>query len=589
MKRNTSQPLLPLKREKRDHTAYEVYPSFHLSDGSVQSGYETLAGQLAPKKKVILDGYIGVDWDEVITSLKRLLEKKGLRVATFNIKDFLKPEDEILNLVSPFLGGDDPIFGCRTDLKLLDYFKKEELYNLELYQSVDLNIIYGTGAALTHIDGFLVYFDVPKNELQYRMRAQAINNLGFSLPKDAKQMYKHFYFVDWIVLNREKKRLLPQMDIVVDQQRPKEPTWIRGETLRKGFNRMSKSYFRVRPWFETGIWGGQWMKDRFQDLNQNVPNYAWSFEMIVPENGLIFESDRTLLEVSFDMLMYQEKENVLGRAVKRFGDEFPIRFDFLDTFKGGNLSVQCHPSPDYIKQEFGENFTQDETYYILDAEDGAQVYLGFQESVDKHEFKQALEYSYNTKETLEVERFVQKFPSKKHDLFLIPHGTVHCSGTNNLVLEISATPYIFTFKMYDWQRMDLDGNPRPLNIERAMKNLNFERKGPEVSKSLISKPIVVDSGSDWKKIHLPTHPLHFYDIYRYDFETKANLITNSQCHILMLVEGEALELKVGNLPPQKFHFAETFAVPAVAESYTLINRGSKKAKVIVSFVKDDAC
>ncbi len=589
MKRNTSQHLIPLKKEKRDYTAYEVYPSFHLSDGSIQSGYETLAEQLALKKKVILDGYIGVDWDEVLGSLKDLLVKKGLRVATFNIKDFLKSEDEILSLVCPFLGGDDPIFGYRTGLELLDYFKKEELHNLELDQNADLNIIYGIGASLTHIDGFLVYFDVPKNELQYRMRAQSITNLGFSLPKDAKQMYKHFYFVDWVVLNREKKRLLPQMDIVVDQQRPKEPTWIRGETLRKGLNQMSKSYFRVRPWFEPGIWGGQWMKDRFQDLNQNVPNYAWSFEMIVPENGLLFESDETLLEVSFDMLMYQEKENILGRAVKTFGDEFPIRFDFLDTFKGGNLSVQCHPSPEYIKREFGENFTQDETYYILDAEEGAQVYLGFQEGVERHQFKQALEYSYKTKEALEVDSFVQKFPSKKHDLFLIPHGTVHCSGTNNLVLEISATPYIFTFKMYDWQRMDLDGNPRPLNIERAMKNLNFERQGVEVSESLISKPTVVDSGSDWEKIHLPTHPHHFYDIYRYDFETRVNLITNSQCHILILVEGEVLELKVGDLPFQKFHFAETFAVPAVAESYTLINRGKKKAKVIVSFVKDEAC
>ncbi|WP_422083006.1 class I mannose-6-phosphate isomerase [Ulvibacterium sp.] len=589
MKRNTAQPLLPLKKEKRDDTAYDLYPSFHLSDGSIQNGYETLAEDLILKKKVILDGYIGVDWDEVIGSLTSLLEKKGSRVATFNIADFLKPEAEILSLVRPFLGGDDPIFGYRTDLKLQDYFKKEELHHLELDQKADLNIIYGTGAALTPMDGFLVYFDVPKNELQYRMRAQAITNLGLSRPKDAKPMYKQFYFVDWVVLNREKKRLLPQMDIVVDQQRPQEPTWIKGEVLRKTLNRMSKSYFRVRPWFEPGVWGGQWMKRQFRDLNQNVPNYAWSFEMIVPENGLLFESSGTLLEVSFDMLMYHEKENILGRAVNKFGDEFPIRFDFLDTFEGENLSVQCHPSLDYIKREFGENFTQDETYYILDTTEGAQVYLGFQEGVDRHEFQQALENSYKTKETLEVDRFVQKFPSKKHDLFLIPHGTVHCSGTNNLVLEISATPYIFTFKMYDWQRMDLDGNPRPLNIERAMQNLDFGKKGTYVSESLISKPAIVETGSDWEKIHLPTHPLHFYDIYRYDFETTVDLITKGQCHVLMLVEGEALELKVGDIPSQKFHFAETFAVPAATESYTLINRGRRKAKVIVSFVKDEAC
>ena len=264
-----------------------------------------------------------------------------------------------------------------------------------------------------------------------------------------------------------------------------------------------------------------------------------------------------------------------------------MRLDFLDTFDGGNLSVQVHPRPDYIREQFGQTFTQDETYYILDCEPGAKVYLGFQEGIDQQEFKSALETSQKEKIAIDIEKYVNTVEAHKHDLFLIPHGTIHGSGTNNLVLEISATTYIFTFKMYDWMRLDLDGKPRPINIERGMKNLYFYRQGGRVERELVSQPRVIEKGEGYQIVHLPTHPAHFYDVQRLEFEGALDVETNGSCHSMSLVEGASVILETEGGHQTHFNYAETFVIPAAATSYRLIAPEGESVKVIKVFFKEN--
>lgn len=586
--RASSETMLPqhINRSSRLATGYDIYPSHTLGRGTIFNGYETLVDWIVTQKTVRIDGFVGVFWEIVEDEINKELLKRNITVNWHYMTDCMKSSSEIQGLVQPFLGEAKSVWGRRTTLTIEDFFSQDQFDKILPNEAYDVNILIGVGSALVNWEAPIAYFDIPKSEIQYRFRAGSVTNFGTFKVENQKDSYKRSYFVDWVVLNAHKENILDEIVVVVDAQWKESVNWAFNKDIKRGLKEMSESVFRVRPWFEAGAWGGHWMQNRIHGLNKNEVNYAWSFELIVPENGIVFESDGYLLEVSFDMLMFSQSKSVLGKHAKVFGTEFPIRFDFLDTFDGGNLSIQCHPSLAYIRKEFGENLTQDETYYILDCKDNAEVFLGFQDNINPSELKQALENSQLQGEEIDITKFVQSHQAKKHDLFLIPNGTVHSAGTNNLVLEISATPYIFTFKMYDWMRLGLDGHPRPINIEHAFNNLNFDRKGKKVGEELISKQSVIESGSDWQLVHTPTHAEHFYDVHRIEFDSEITIATDDTCHILMLVEGTSVQVETANGTVQDFHYAETFVLPAAAEKYTLKNAGEGRAKVVKAFVKE---
>jgi mannose-6-phosphate isomerase class I len=581
----TGQEIIPVKKDPGGTDVYDIYPSFNIGDNLIFAGFESLAEEIHDQKIVTIDGYGGVFFDRFTCMLSAILKKKGYAVSIIETTRFFKSPPEICKLKSPFLGGNDPLFGTRTTLDISDFFPENSLESLLPDKGADISIIVGPGAALAGWPGLLLYIDLPKNEIQYRARAGSVVTLGMLSPADPGIMYKTFYFVDWIVLNRHKKNILSSVDIFIDGQRPDIPVWTSGATIKKTFSIMSLSPFRARPWFEPGAWGGTWIRDNIHELSRNVPNYAWSFELITPENGLILESSGLMLEVSFDCLMYLEAQSVLGDCFEKYKTDFPIRFDFLDTFDGGNLSLQCHPHPDYIKEMFGEPFTQEETYYILDNKEASSVYLGFRDDIDPEEFRKDLEVSDLESKAIDPEKYLLKLPSKKHDLFLIPFGTVHGSAKNNLVLEISTTPYIFTFKLYDWLRPDLNGKPRILNIDRGMENLYFDRKGKYVPEKLVSKPLLIGYGPGWKLYRLPTHESHSYDIHRYHFKDEIEILTENKCLVMSLVEGKSILVESLNGRKQQFCYAETFIIPASAKTIRISNNSGCEAVLIKAFIK----
>lgn len=581
---------------------YQAHPFHPITEGIIEVGYASLGayleGLLAGTVRVVaIDGFHGLDWEVFRTRLDQAW-KPTQALAWIPMEAYLHTPEALLRILEPFLGGDDPLFGRRWPLGIEPWFDplrmaelQREVASFKAQNEVPLLIIYGTGAALADGIDQRWYLDVPKDTLQAHQRQGWLRSLGADQESDFASFYKRAYFVEWPGLNRHKDRLLPTLDLVIDAgnldtANLDTPSFVKGSDFReKLLSALTHQPFRARPWFASGPWGGQFMKHHM-GLNPEAPNYAWSFELIAPENGIVFGDDQHYFEVSFDWLLYQDAAGVMGdEAAIQFGKEWPIRFDYLDTIEGGDLSVQVHPRPEYIREHFGESITQDETYYIVQTEPGASVYLGFKEPVDPQAIQQSLKTSSREGQTWDVEAYVHKLPAKVHDLFMIPNGTIHCSGKGNLVLEISATPYIYTFKLYDYLRRDLQGRLRPINIERGAANLYWDRTAAWVDQHLVAKPKLVVETEDVQEWELMNIPQNFYLIHRVDFERECEWDTDHRSFMINLVEGEQIELVTEAGFRTRLSYLESMVIPARTGRVRIINRGKQACKLIKVFVK----
>lgn len=312
---------------------------------------------------------------------------------------------------------------------------------------------------------------------------------------------------------------------------------------------------------------------RVCDLPEGPKNYAWCFDCVPEENSLLLEfAGGVRVEIPSINLVFNQPAGLLGEAVYgRFGAEFPIRFDFLDTIGGGNLSFQVHPNTEYAREHFGLGYTQDESYYILDAEPAAEVFLGCKNGTDGAAMIADLEAAQRGEKVFDDAKFAARFPARKHDHFLIPAGTLHCSGAGAMVLEISATPYIFTFKLWDWNRLGLDGLPRPVNIARGREVIDWSRDEDYARTRLVNQVSEVARGEGWVEERTGLHEAEFIETRRHWFTDTVTHNTGGGVNVLNLIEGAeaVVESPTGAFAPYVVHYAETFIVPAAVGAYTI--------------------
>jgi len=551
---------------------YDPEPRYAVSGGEVELGHAPLVTEIARRgaRVVALDGPAALPWQRIVEPLAGLL-----RAETVDVRRSMVPWSEVCRRTAASELPGDPVFARLADGSLSDFF--DELPPLPEHDGVTL--VFGPGAALVQHD-LLWYADTPKRVSLAAVRQGTAGNLG--QPEGDAGSEQRLLFVDWPLQDRHKQALLPSLDRLVDVSEPARPRSLGGAPLRATLHDLAGRPFRTRPSFLPGPWGGQWLR-RSLGIETDAPNLAWSYELITPESGILL-GDGTPVEIGFELLMAQESVRVLGDDVAaRFGLSFPIRFDYLDTLEGDHLSLQCHPTTAYARERFGLDYTQDETYYVMRTTPGAKVFLGLREDAAAEAFRGDAELAESAGVAFDPERHLETRTAEEHQLYLIPAGTPHASGAGNVVLEVSATPYLYTLRFYDWLRRDLEGDLRPVHLRHAFANLDAGRSGAAVSE-LVPAPRSLREGPGWAEFELSRHPDLFFAVHRLEFAEQMEDSTDGRFHVLNLVAGDEVQVETAAGDVHRVSYAETIVVPAAVGPYRLRRVGGADCKVVKAFV-----
>ncbi|MBP0457809.1 hypothetical protein JFN87_09890 [Streptomyces bomunensis] len=574
---------------------YQPNPRYDAVGAPVLRGWPAALAELPTETRVVaVDGPWALDWDGVRASLTAA--RPGL--ATVDMRPHLAPWQEIQARTESGPLAGDPHFAALSQASLADFFASLP----SVPQAEGLIVVYGPGAALVEHDA-LWYADLPKRYAEAAVTAGTVTNLG-QRPSDGAAGTRRLFYIDWPVLDRHRDALAGRIDRWLDLQDPAAPASLDGAALRATAARLARRPFRTRPTFNTTPWGGQWGRQEL-GFKPEGPNTALGYELIAPESGVLIGGDglddrdsaregeragghSPQVEVPFQLLVSLHPELVLGEGVHdMFGTSFPIRFDYLDTAGGGNLSVHCHPRPDYMKDVFGWPYTQHETYYLMVGSEQNTVFLGLRGDADVDEFHHRAHEADAGGTPFPIDRFVQTFPATPHQLFLIPGGTPHGSGAGNVVLEVSATPYLYSLRFYDWLRRDAEDRQRAVHVEHAFRNLDTERTGDAVARDLVQSPRMLRKGEGWTEEVLGQLPEMFFVVHRLAVDARATApdSTEGRFHVINVVEGDGVLVRTEAGDAHRVGYAETLVIPAAAGAYTVTGLGEAGSLVVKAFVK----
>ena len=567
----------------------------------ITTSYDEIARTLAtnlPEGLILLDGFPTANFSLFLDHLCRA--KPGITI--IDVSRFYRSPEVIRELLKPYLPQDreiDPelIFGKLFDQDFHPFFDLEEVSSF-LNSLVDEQtvILYGFGSACAlfrPLSEAILYIDVIPKDAALRVHDGLYRCLGYMSEQDLDAIVRQTYFIDIELAVRLRKELIQNDHIdfyLLDSDL--SFNMLSSSALQEVVEQLKLRPLRAKPVYVEGVWGGQFIK-RYRGIPDSlVDKVAWSFELIHTEASLLVESGQYLLDLPFLTVMDAIGESLVGEKLyKQFGGSLPIRFNYDDTWHSkGNMSIQCHPNDEMAQQLYGDFAGQNEAYYVVLTGHGAKTFCGF--NGDGRKFLDLCKQSEVDGSIVPYEDYINAIPSEVGRQILLPTGTVHGSGRNQVVLELGTLTYsAYTYKIYDYTRLDITGKPRPLHTKLAEQALAFERDAEWVMKHIAFLPKLYSEGEGWRELLIGQYECIYFETHRVEMETGSRYPGENRdgFTVITVVDGESVRIQSIDDPGCYYEarYLDVILVPASLRRYEVLATGKQPVVLHKAFVRED--
>ncbi len=529
------------------------------------------------KGMIVLDGFPGARFEVIVAGLRRVSPVWELVDASTLYTAAL---DELIASYLPMDRETDPelIFGRLFDKGYYAILDPEKVADLLRGVAVSgrPTLIYGLGAAAESLRkhaSAVFFIDVTPKDVALRVHDGRYRCLGAGPNLDVDTIARQTYFVDVELAVRLRKELVVEDQLagyILDSERSLQiMSW---SDLRAVLDELRGRPLRAKPVYVEGVWGGQFVKRLRGIPDDMVDKVAWAFDLIPTEASLLIESGPEQIDVPFMTVMDAVGEHLIGDVLyRRFDGRFPVRFNYDDTWhSNGNMSVQVHPSDDMIQQLHGDIEAQNEAYYIVLTGHGAKTYCGFKG--DGHRFLELCRQSERDGSEVPYQDYIHSVESEVGRQIFLPHGTIHSSGRNQLVLELGTiTSGAYTYKIYDYNRPDITGKPRPIHTKLAGLALAYDRDAEWVGRHIAFPPRLVAEGPGWVDYLVGRYDGMYIDTHRIEIAAGQSYAASNTTGftVLALVDGESAHIRTDTGEYQA-GYLDVILVPASAPDYTVL-------------------